>query len=136
MDVEKYKAAIETHKFYDTISFSIVVGQLTITGATFYIYENIRGITVGYFLFPFTALCVLILLFIYKYCAKYANVARNVAAALEEEKITYGVSVAFRDNLLPADKCWGRGIYGLVHLLSIILCLGLVVSAVILAFNK
>lgn len=41
MEVEKYKAAIETHKFYDTVSNSIVVGQLTVSGAAFYLYKEI-----------------------------------------------------------------------------------------------
>lgn len=129
MEVEKYKVAIETHKFYDTVSNSIVVGQLSISGAAFYLYKEIQGTSINYFPFVGAAFCVAVLLFIYRDCARYANVARNVAADLEDGKITHGVSVAFKTNSHPAIKCWRKGIYGKIHLLSFMLILGLVVSA-------
>jgi len=130
MEVEKYKVAIETHRFYDTISNSIIVGQLSISGAAFYLYKEIQGTSIDYFPFVGAALCVVVLLFIYRDCAHYANAARNVAADLEEKKITHGVSVAFKTRSHPAIKCWRTGIYGKVHLLTFLLFLGLTVSAI------
>ena len=129
METEKYNTAIGTHKFYDTVSNSIVVGQLSISGAAFYLYKEIKGTSIDYFPFVGAALCIAVLLMIYRDCAHYANVARNVAADLEEGKITYGVSVAFKTNSHPAKKCWRRGIYGKIHLLTAVLIIGLLVSA-------
>lgn len=135
MDVEKYKAALEAHKHYDTVSIAIVGGQLAISGASFFIYEKIEGTPVDYLPFVITALCILILLSLYRHCAYFANVARNVAADLEQGKEIPGVSVAFKTNSHPANKSWRRGIYGKVHFLSFILVAGLVASAVVV-LNK
>jgi hypothetical protein len=135
MDIEKYKAAIETQKLYITISYTIVMGQLIISSAPFYIYEKIKDTSFAWIIFLVTAFCVLMLLFIYRNCAEKQNVAQNVAAALEKGTIGYGVSFALQNNLLPAKLCWQKGIYGKVHFLSIGICSGLFVVALIL-FNK
>lgn len=133
MDVEKYKAAIETHKFYDTVSNSIVVGQITICGAAFYLFKEIKDTPIAYYPFIGAALCIGMLLLIYRKCAYYANVARNVAADIEADKPTAGVSLAFKTNSHPASKSWNKGIYGTIHLLSAILMLGLLASAIRIA---
>ncbi len=136
MDAEKYRVAIETHKFYDTISNYIVGGQIAITGASFFIYEKIKGTVVDYLIFMLTGICVLIILLIYRHCARYANVARNVAADLEEDKITHGVSVAYKTGSHEANKKWNRGIYGQIHFLTITIISGLIAAAILVAFNK
>ena len=129
MNSEKYKAAIEMHKFYDTVSTSIVVGQITMTGVAFYIYKEIKGTPIDYYPFVGVTLCVVVLLLMYRHCAYYANVARNVAVDLELGTTTTGVSHALKNNTHPATQSWKKGIYGKVHILTAILVIGLISSA-------
>lgn len=129
--IEQYKAAIDTHKFYDTISTSLIAGQITVSGAAFYLYKEIKGTLIETFPFIGAALCVVILLLIYRHCAYYANVARNVAAAIEEgNPDCLGVSHALQKNIFPAQKSWKKGIYGKNHLLTLLLVAGLLATAI------
>ena len=130
MNTEKYKAAIETHKFYDTVSNSIVVGQITMSGAAFYLFKEIKGTPIAAYPFVGAALCIAALTIIYRRCAYYANVARNVAADLEAEIPTTGISFALKTNSHPVTKSWRKGIYGAIHLLAAILIIGLLVTAI------
>lgn len=123
MKNEKYKAAIETHKFYDTISQALIVGMISVAGVPYFSYDKDKIALFGTIPFWGTIGILSILLIIYRHCAYYANVARNVAIEIEESKSDeeskkiIGVSHALKKNTHPADKSIFRGIYGTVHLL-------------------
>jgi len=81
---ERYKAAIDTHKLYDTVSIAIVGGMFAVTGASFLIYEKVGLNKLAVIVFIATALLLIPLLIIYRKSAFYANTARNVASVLKQ----------------------------------------------------
>ena len=132
MKEEKYKVAIDTHKFYDTISMSIVGGMITVTGASFLLYDKIQNNQFAYLLFIITIIVIFGLLVIYRKSAYYANVARNVSADLEiNENLNIGISDVLKNlnkneyQKYKAVKSMFKGIYGAIHLIFVSLSISL-----------
>ncbi|MEX0964400.1 MAG: hypothetical protein WDZ52_10235 [Pseudohongiellaceae bacterium] len=137
MNSDTYRAAIETHRFYDTISISIVGGMITLSGATIYLLDKIEHRLDKMGTIIVSVAVLLLLLRIYRFSAYYANVARNVAAKIEGDETNIGISTVLKkvrtDNNFAeyrADKKWYRGIYGSVHFLCIALVIGFITLAV------
>lgn len=121
MKEEMYKAAIETHKFYDSISITLVGGLITVSGAIIYLLEKISTPYQKIGILVVGILVVSFLLLIYRKCAYYANVARNVSASIEDNSCNVGVSIVLKEldkaeyEKYRAKKSMFKGIYGLVH---------------------
>ena len=128
-----YQVAIDTHKFYDEVSMKIVVGIISITGAAFFIKDKI-SLHASSVLFV-VALIIMALLFMYRNCAYYANVARNVAAYNETNEDLIGVSHVlvnkekYKELQLHKGKKIRINIYGTVHFIWFVCFLGLLFSA-------
>ena len=137
MKAEKYKASIETHRFYDSISMTIVGGLVTVSGATAYLLEKIPSsnysLKIGVL---FASIFILfMLLCIYKKTSFYANVARNVSSKIEKNECDSGVATILKHlkeeefrEYRPDKSVWRcNSIYSIVHAL----CVGLIVAMVV-----
>lgn len=131
---ERYKAAIDTHKLYDTVSMSIVGGMFAVAGASFLISEKVGSKNLVAIVFFTTALLLIPLLIIYRKSACYANTARNVASGIEMKECDLGVSQVLADlekyPKYKAEKHFYKGIYGAVHWIWFILSVALVSASV------
>lgn len=123
---ELYKAAIDTHKHYDTVSLTIIVGIIGIAAGSIPLYKAEPIPRLSGFVFLIGVFLDLGLLWLYWRCSELALVARNVSTAIEKGK-PIGVSTVFgtmalRKKFAPNPSQWQwAGIRATVLVLSVLL---------------
>jgi hypothetical protein len=140
---DKYKAAIETHRQYDTLSIAAVGGMFAVTYGCYNLHKELSAIMYTKYFYIMGAAAIAILYLLYLKLSIYATIARNVARVLEK---TDGLGVSEVYYLTTNDdkaskeafepyavkrSFWSFSIKNLVFIIA----LGQFVALLISAFN-
>lgn len=135
---ERYKAAIETHKHYDTISISCIAGIVGVLPACLLILEKVPSHYPKQILFVAGLLISSVLYRLYYLSAHAANLARNVAREInasgtgEISTVLYKCHFGEKESITEMRKTyWPKkgpiykfNMYGLVFWLYLISFIG------------
>jgi hypothetical protein len=92
--VDKYNAALDSHKHYDTLSISTVAGMFAVTYGCYSLHKDLKSILYTEYLFLIGVLALFLLLLLYGMLSRYALISRKVSEELEKGQ-DLGISEVF-----------------------------------------
>jgi hypothetical protein len=94
MREEKYKAAIESHRHYDTLSITAIAGMFAVTYGCYNLHKELHNILNTNAIFFIGAVAIIFFYCLYYKLSNFALIARNVSRMLEKED-GFGVSEVY-----------------------------------------
>jgi hypothetical protein len=80
---EKYKAALDSHKHYDSLSMTVVAGMFAVTYGSYSLQKDLINSPVSTLIYYVGAIAIVLLYLLYRKLSYLAIIARNVTRELE-----------------------------------------------------
>jgi hypothetical protein len=138
---EKYKAAIETHRHYDSLSITAIGGMFAVTYGCYSLHKDLHSIINTNHIFIIGAAAIAVLFFLYYKLSEFALIARNVSRMLESDD-GLGVSEVYylsiqkdAESVKKFTPYAIKQLYGLSFSIRNIVLLIAVVQIIVLCFT-